>query len=132
MKPRPVVGQTLYALNVGNNARHQAQVLRPVQVISVGRKYFKAIPPEYSKSPHMAVEYELENWGHRSECSINWRLYATAQEWEDEKEMDRMSEDLRKMFSGYGRIRPSLEALRIAHGALIATPQPAKESDHGK
>ena len=41
MKTKPVVGQVLYSLNVGNAARNCGQVLTPVTVVSVGRKYFK-------------------------------------------------------------------------------------------
>ena len=40
MKPKPTLGQKVFSLNIGNNARHVPQVLSPATVSKVGRKYF--------------------------------------------------------------------------------------------
>ncbi len=123
---KPVVGQTLYALNVGNNARNCAQVLCPVKVTKVGRKYFSAAPEEYLDRPHMAVQYDLESWSEVTEYSARWRLYESERAWADEREANALYADLRNVFSGHGRPKVSLEALRIAHKALI----PQKDNAH--
>ncbi len=121
-RPRPVVGQTLYALNVGNNAKHQEQRLTPVEVVSVGRKYFKAIPEAYRKSPHMAIEYHIDDWRQRTDYTAGYRLLASEQDWTDEKEAHALEHDLWELFRGSGARRCSLESLRIAHRVLIAPP----------
>lgn len=83
----PGVGETLYSLNVGDAARNREQVLTPVVVRKVGRKYFEASPAE---QPHLITQYRLSDWGEHSDYSARSRLYRTPKEWEDEKESAEM------------------------------------------
>lgn len=113
-RKKPVVGQTLYALNVGNNARHREQELKPVIVVSVGRKYFKAIPEEYKNAAHMAIEYELEDWRERTDYTPGWRLYESAQAWSDERETYELDTAIGKRFAPHhsGVDLPRLRRIR--------------------
>ncbi len=115
---KPEVGQMMYAVNIGNNARYQEQKARRVQVISVGRKYVKAIPPELSAHPHMAVEYHIDTGFEKTEYSVRWKLYESEQAWADEKEAKEISEKIGKLFSRFGKPPVSLEALRAVKAAL--------------
>jgi len=83
MKPKPVLGQTIYSLNVGNVARNMEQKLTPVVVKKVGRKYFTAGEPNGSWSDH---EYHIDTWMERCCGSPTSWLYETEQEWLDKKE----------------------------------------------
>ena len=65
---RPKVGETLYALNT------RRQVLKPVVVTKVGRKYFTAD----------SQRFHLSTW--RS-YSVNTMLYESKQAWKDEMEI---------------------------------------------
>lgn len=118
-KPRPVLGQTLYALNINNNARSQPQELRPVQVLSVGRKYFKAVPVEYIDRPGMAIEYELNGWRERTQYTPNWRLYASEKEWHDERDGEAMMQDIRRALTGFGVSRFPVDVIRQVHALLF-------------
>ena len=77
---RPEVGETLFSLNVGNAARNCPQVLTPVVVTKVGRKYFTV------GEGWQAKQYRLSDWGQQSEYIADSALYESEQEWEDEKE----------------------------------------------
>lgn len=68
MKRKPIVGETLFSLNVGNDARHGVpQILTPMVVKSVGKKYFKLSRPE----SNWTVEFYLEDWSQKTEfCAI--------------------------------------------------------------
>lgn len=109
MKPKPTVGQTLYSLNVRNAARNRLQTLTPVKVTSVGRKYFKVAPVGYTYE----TEYQLHDWSENTEYCKDSELYASEQEWEDEKECKAHKDTLREVFSWSGA-RPAftLDQLR--------------------
>jgi hypothetical protein len=92
MKPIPVVGQKLYSLNVGNAARNREQVLTEVEVISVGRKYFKV------KKDWQTIEYHLESWREKTVYSPTSVLYEKREIYEKEKEVETKFQELRKHF----------------------------------
>lgn len=95
----PVVGQTLYSLNSGNYSRHKPKVLTPVTVTKVGRKYFTCAPLDRLWD---ATEFHLFNWREKTEYSANQVLYASEQEWQDEKEAAEISGRIYEAFP-YGR-----------------------------
>jgi hypothetical protein len=98
MKPKPTLGQQVFSLNIGNNARRVPQVLRPATVSKVGRKYFSVrLDGPYS----MEREYQIENWHERTFYSAGTKLYASEQEYADEKEMAVIWGQLRNVFSAY-------------------------------
>ena len=111
MKRKPIVGETLYSLNVGNAARRTEKKLTPVTVISVGRKYFTC-QPVGSTGKWSETKYHLDKWSEATDCTTNSRLYETEQEWLDEKEADEIALTLRRLFSGYGRCPLNIDQLR--------------------
>ncbi len=111
MRAKPKVGQKLFSLNIGDRARRQPQVLTPVVVTKVGRKYFTV-----ANEQHQALqqEYHLENWRECYECgSACSCLYESEQEWLDEKEARRICGTLGEVFCyGANKAGLSLKALR--------------------
>lgn len=98
MRSKPTVGQTLYSLNIGNASRHQPQALTPVIVRKVGRKWFTCSRAD-DEPPYRATSYSLETWLDDSEgYSHSAQLYATEQEWLDQKEHRQLYEEIRKAF----------------------------------
>lgn len=124
-RPKPIVGQTLYALNVGNNARNREQTLTPVVVLSVGRKYFKAVAEECKDRPRLAIQYDLSDWRECTRYTPNWKLYEGAQAWADEQEARALDAAIGQRFSAH-RSGLSLAALRSIHGVILreSPPQP--------
>ena len=84
MKPTPTVGQILYSLNVGNAARNREQVLTPVKVVKVGRKYFTTQHTD-DTSGWSATDYYIEDWSQKSEYIASSCLYVSEESWETEK-----------------------------------------------
>ena len=109
MSEKITVGRVLYSLNVGNAARNREQELTPVTVTKIGRKYFTAKREGFS----FETQYHLDDWREKSEYLENSRLYASAQEWEDEKESKEICQRLGKLFQyGGNQELCSLEDLR--------------------
>lgn len=81
MKRKPIVGETLYSLNIGNAARYSDQKLTPVVVSKVGRKYFYADRINSSFS----TKYHLDSWVEATNYCANSKLYETEEEWADDK-----------------------------------------------
>lgn len=108
-KRRPVVGETLYDLNIGNAARGRPQTLKPVIVRTVGRKYFSCSPEKY---PGITTEYHLDTWLEKSDYCRDHQLYEGEWEWLEEIESDAISRKLRDLFSHYGKPSLTLEQLR--------------------
>ena len=86
-RPKLHVGSRLFRLNVGNNARHVPQVLTPVVVTKVGRKYFTVAregndQPWPFESKHLSECWTEETGGY----TPNYALYESEQEWADQEE----------------------------------------------
>lgn len=110
MKRKPIKGEILYDLNVGNAARGTGQALKPVIVKSVGRKYFTCELVEGSwRNP---TQYQIESWRENTKYSEGHRLYESIQEWEDEKEVRSLRAEFRKLFDYFGKCDISLKKLR--------------------
>ena len=75
---KPEVGETLFSLNIGNAARNREQVLTPVVVAKVGRKYFTV------GEGFKEAKYRLSDWRQVTDYSPDSCLYESEQEWEDE------------------------------------------------
>jgi hypothetical protein len=103
MKRKPVVGEIIYALNVGNNARYNKQVLRPVTVTKVGRKFFTC---------EGIGEFALEDWSEKSNYTAAWELYESEQDYADHLEHCGIWRELRDIFGGYRKCNANLEQLR--------------------
>lgn len=117
MKRKPILGETLFDLNVGNAARKpRVQELTPVTVKTVGRKYFTCAPSEGKYRPE--TTYKIESWEQKTEYYSNHKLYETAQEWEDEREASEIHTELRAEFNHYGKCDVSLDTLRAIKSLL--------------
>jgi len=98
MKRKPIIGETLYSLNVGNAVgRGREQKLIPMIVHAVGRKYFTLKPPGWNRF----VEFHLHSWRQKTEYSEDHRLYETEQQWLDDKETTTICQTIRNSFE-YG------------------------------
>lgn len=85
MKQKPIVGQKLFSLNVGNSARNREQVLTPVEVVKVGRKYFM-VKKNVNDPEWCGTEYSIDGWNEKTEYTANSHLYISEQEYKDEIE----------------------------------------------
>lgn len=112
----PKVGETLYSLNVGNAARRTPQVLVPVVVTNVGRKYFTV------GEGHREKQYYLDDWSEKTNYSATSVLYESEQEWKEEQERTHLMAEIRKTFE-YGhsnsRRQLSLAELRDIHKIIF-------------
>lgn len=111
-KEKPIVGQVLYSLNIGNAAgRGQEQKLTKVYVTKVGRKYFSCGgKAEYSD---WNQKYYISDWGEKTIYCEDSRLYETEQEYYDEKETKNICRKIRDAFEyGDNRNNIILESLR--------------------
>jgi hypothetical protein len=126
MKRKPILGEILFDLNVGNAARRgSAQMLTPVVVVSVGRKYFTCAPAEGHYRPE--TTYALGDWREKTEHFPDHQLYQTAQEWEDEKEVGEIHAELRAEFNHHSRCKVPLETLRAIRSLLANDPDETRE-----
>lgn len=117
MKRKPILGETLFYLNVGNAARRgSVQVLTPVTVKTVGRKYFTCEPSEGQYRPK--TTYKIGSWEQKTEYCRDQQLYETTKEWEDEKEASEIHAALRAEFNHYSRCGVPLETLRAIKSLL--------------
>ncbi len=99
MKPKPYFGQTLYMLNVGNNCRYKPQVLTPVVVSSVGRKYFSV---KVSPNDYFETQFKIDNWREHTHYSPDWSLYESEAQFEAEKETGKLRDRMRQEFDHFG------------------------------
>ena len=123
MKRKPVIGETLFDLNVGNDARRGTpQVLTPVIVARVGRKYFACARKDSAYG--LETEYHIEDWRQRTDYCANHHLYESNQEWEDQKEEAELNDYIRNAFTHYNNRVIPLEGLRSIKAILDSTAQP--------
>jgi hypothetical protein len=91
-RPAPKVGDTLFSLNINNNAaRNRGKKLTPVVVKKVGRLYFYAGTEGFKASDR---KYSLKDWSQVSEYMADSKLYPTAKEWLNEDEANRIYKDI--------------------------------------
>ena len=119
---KPEVGETLFSLNIGNAARTREQVLTPVVVAKVGRKYFTV------GEGWKETKYRLSDWRQVTDYSPDSCLYESEQEFEDEKECRVLAGAISEAFK-YGRRTQglSLAALRKIHAIVFGGTTDAGE-----
>lgn len=101
MKPKPIVGQTLFSLNVGSAARNREQVLTPTIVTKVGRKFFRCCPPD---QPH-GTDYHLDTWEEKTEYTTTSVLFSSPKEFGETKRRIEIADELREIFCFHGFAR---------------------------
>jgi len=123
---KPVVGQILYSLNVGDAARNCAQKLTPMRVTKVGRKYFTLVI-DNRDNDWSATQFHIETWCENTEYASDHYLYKTEQEWLDERESFDICKRMWKRFE-YGKNVDdiTLPALRTM-AAIVAADTAPKE-----
>lgn len=112
MNNKPEVGQIVYSLNITNAARHKEQVLTPIKVTKIGRKYFTC------GERWEATQYHLDTWVEKTEYSASSRVYENSTEWEEEKEATDLLQYLKNEFGRIPRSSVSLPALRTIKGIV--------------
>ena len=103
MKTKPIIGQVLYSLNVGNAARHGVERITPVTVIKVGKKHF---------SCDNNLEYIIDTWCQKTSYTAVSVLYDSIDAYESEKEYEKISDAIVSFFRNYNRTDLSLIKLR--------------------
>lgn len=120
MKQKPTVGEKLFTLNVGNAARHRPQVLTPVVVAKVGRKYFTVQTEEGAY--RLETVFAIDDWREKTECTPNAHLYSSEREWADEKEEIETCNAIADAFRyGHNTRRVGLDGLRTILGIITPT-----------
>lgn len=108
---KPKVGQIIYSLNVGNDVRGCEQVLTPMIVSKVGRKYFTCDP----EGCNWGTQFYLDDWREKSEYTSNHCLYENKQEvkkWEDEKIKDELIRIIKVQFNYYNKYGIDLDKVK--------------------
>lgn len=113
---KPKIGAVLYIVNIGNELRRGTkQVISPVTVSKVGRKYFEVTSTRYHGTD---TKFDIDTWGQVSDYCSNWHLYASEKEWLDQVESTDLTDNIRKFFNTWGADKLTLESLRIIHAEI--------------
>ena len=108
MKRKPIKGETLWLLNVGNMARRQVQTLTPCIVTKVGSKYFEV----EGERLHGTNQFYIGTWCEKTNYQADWAIYESEQEWMDERENGVLIQLIRDSFSIFNQKRFTLPTLR--------------------
>ena len=119
--PKPIVGDTLYLVDVGNRARSGRGKQRHCTVAKVGRKYFTV--EYYSGAYLFEVQLRLDTWQENTNYSADYQAYPDMQAWRDEQEQQRWLELFGVTFSHFSSAGRefSLQQLRDAAKVLELT-----------
>lgn len=109
---KPVKGEILYSLNVNNSARNREQVLTPVIVTRIGRKYFTTM--EGDNKSWTSCQFYIDTWNEKSNHTANNKLYESKQKYEDEKECNTLFRNVKSYFYNkyHNNNNLSLDSLR--------------------
>ena len=112
---KPVLGQIVFSLNVGNAARSCEQELSEMVVTKVGRKYFTARMAK-DLTGYSDTQYHLDNWRQKTDYSTTSYLYADKQEYLEEAEEQSLCEMIYPFFESRRNTKKlSLSVLRKIH-----------------
>lgn len=112
----------MYRLNIGNAARNCEQKLIPVEVTSVGRKYFKCIQANKGYV-RFEQEFHVDTWRQKTDYCCDYMLYETEQEWLDEKETRQLINEIRQSVDSWKQVTLTLQQPRDIQ-AIINQPTP--------
>ena len=98
-----VVGQKVW-VNPSSLRRSRREPFEAT-VSKVGRKYF-----ELTECPR--EKYDLETLRQVTETNYENKVYLKLQDILDEKEHQKLSDEIKRAFNGYGKLQYSLEQLR--------------------
>lgn len=97
----------MYAVNVGNLAWRTESVATPMQVLSVGIKYFTC----GTGKERIPKKFSIATWRQVINHSPEWVLYETEQVWIDKDRAEKLWTSIGAVFLGYGRRPLGLAAL---------------------
>lgn len=117
---KPVVGQQLFSLNIGNEARFKTQVLTPVVVKRVGRLYFYA--GKIGGIEHNDVQYRLNDWREHHSYSQCSKLFTSELAWAEHKEAVALKDKLRETFNDWSS-HMSIHVLRSIDNIVEANKE---------
>lgn len=114
----PIVGERIFSLNVGTRSRRGVeQVLTPVIVVKVGRKYFTV---KTDDKWALERQYRIDDWREKTEYSASARLYESEQVLLDEKEERSICSKIKATFEfGNNPTKVSLDKLRQIQAILF-------------
>ena len=106
---KPIVGQILFSLNIGNAARNREQNLTPMIVTRVGTKRFYCVPKEHQD--FRETGFFLSDWSHDNRGYYqDHKLFETEQAWLDLKE----AEEIVRFISNCFEYRRNVKGLSLA------------------
>lgn len=111
MKNKPILGQTIYSLNVNNAARGKGHNLTPYEVTKVGRKYFEITNTSDGFLDRYHNNFHIDTWMENSNYVSSHKLYETKEEWEEEEEVNTLTNKFKEIFSHWSQQLP-LDKLR--------------------
>jgi len=115
-KRTPILGETLFSLNVGNAARRTPQELTPVKVVKIGHRYFTCATEDKYKNETI---YLLDSWREKTDYSPISQLYDTREEWQDQVEATKIKSELREVFGSLCDKNVPIDSLRKIREILI-------------
>lgn len=113
------VGQTVFVELRGNASRGKTteECIEEWKITSVGRKYIKAGRPSERCGILNETTFERKdeygNFVEKTDCCVDYMLYATRKEIEDKQEKSRLFKEISTVFREYGiNNKLTLEQLR--------------------
>lgn len=116
---KPILGEELYLVDVGNRARRNMGQQRTCTVSKIGRKYFTVSYKSSSDYVWEAV-FTLDEWHEKTDYSAQYSLYESEQEYKDTLEASKWKQAFSKRFQ-YGGGRNTLKQLKEAAAILNIT-----------
>ena len=102
-----IVGETLYSLNINSAARGQPQILTPIKVTKIGRKYFTA------GEKLLPRQYYLSNWEEKTFYYPESKLYVSEQAYLDEQASHKICRKMKEIFRyGWNNLEIPLHILQ--------------------
>lgn len=110
---KPTIGEKLYMVPGVNRQGSQKYT---VEVINVGRKYFKVIPEGYDKDTRFNIVFEIENWKQKTDYSPDYYLYESEQAYKDHIRRQEWIQEFYRVFrsGNYAQAHMTLEDLEKA------------------
>lgn len=104
MENKITVGQSIFYIST--DGRHVSKELEEVKITKVGKKYFET-------EKHYLGRFFIDTLMHDGgQYSSRYKVYLTRQDYEDEKETQKILRELRDYFGHYGNPKISLDNLR--------------------
>ena len=112
---KPTVGEQLYLVDIGNNARHGSSEQRECTVTKVGRKYFTVEYQYGSNIDYIREEViTIKRWQEKSDYTSNYEVYETKQAYLEQITLSKWLQIYRQKFNEYNQTNLTLKQLEDA------------------